>query len=288
MYSMTGYASKIYELGDYTLEIGFKALNNKFLDIRFKLPFSIEYLEEKMRKILKKYVKRGKVEISIKLTANEQLELTLITSMVDKYYKIIKKIQNETNSSFRISLSEMFSMKGLINPYEDWECKDIPEEVIEEIFVSTIEAFQESRHIEGENTKKEILKNIQSITTSLDQIAALSPSVVDRYKDQLKEKIRELIENQVEETRLMMEVVIFANKVDISEEISRINGHIQKMLSTIHCDEACGRELDFIIQELNREINTIGSKMPDYSVSEEVVNVKSCLEKIKEQVRNIE
>jgi uncharacterized protein (TIGR00255 family) len=179
-------------------------------------------------------------------------------------------------------------MRTLVNPYEDMMYEEIPEDKIEEIFLNTVQAFQESRHVEGENTKKEILSYLEVIRTSLDQIFTVYPPVVEKYKAQLKERIQELIGNKIDETRIMIEVGIFANKVDISEELSRIEGHIKKMTALIHSDEACGRELDFIIQELNREINTIGSKVPEYCVSEEVVNMKSCLEKIKEQVRNIE
>jgi len=288
MYSMTGYASKLFELDYYTVEIDIKSLNSKFLDLRFRLPYSLEYLENRLRKLLKKHVQRGKVDIFFKLTANEQLELKTIKSMIDKYYGIIKKIQDESNAQFQVSLSEIFSMRTLINPYEDMMYEEIPEDKIEEIFLDTVQAFQESRHVEGENTKKEILSYLEVISTSLDQIFAVYPPIVEKYKAQLKEKIQELIGNKIDETRIMIEVGIFANKVDISEELSRIEGHIKKMTALIHSDEAYGRELDFIIQELNREINTIGSKVPEYCVSEEVVNMKSCLEKIKEQVRNIE
>lgn len=288
MYSMTGYASKVIELEDYIVALSIKALNSKFLDIRFRLPMTLDYFEDKLRRILKNYVKRGKVEIDIKLIANEQQEFTSIKSIVKKYYGLIKRLEEETDARFQVSLTEVLSMKNLVNPYEDSEKTEIPEEKIEEIFISTIEAFQKSRSIEGENTKNEILGFLKNISHSLQCIEKSYPAIVDKYKEQLKQKICELVSIKVDETRLMMEVGIYASKVDINEEISRIKGHVLKMYEKVQSDGECGRELDFIVQELNREINTIGSKIPDYSVSEEVVNVKSNLDKIKEQVRNIE
>jgi uncharacterized protein (TIGR00255 family) len=288
VYSMTGYASKVFELEYYTAQIDIRSVNSKFLDMRFRLPFTLEHMEERLRKLLKMHVKRGKVDIFLKLTAHEQLELNTMRSLIDKYYRIIKKIQDEMNAKFPMSLSEILSLKNLINPYEEFLYREIPSEKIEEIFLDTVAGFQESRYFEGENTKKEILSHLELINDSLAHVSATYPAVVERYKVQLKEKVQELIEGKIDETRIMMEVGIFANKVDISEEISRIKGHVSKMMNALQSEEACGRELDFILQELNREVNTIGSKVPDYSVSEEVVNMKSCLEKIKEQVRNVE
>lgn len=288
MHSMTGYASKVFELDQYTLQIDIRSLNSKFLEMRFRLPYALEFMEESLRKILKTQLRRGKVDVILKLTAHEQLELANLRSFIQKYYRIIKRIQDEMHTQFEISLSEILSLKNLINPTEEFVYGEIPDKEIQRAFIATVESFLESRHAEGEHTKGEILSHIQEINDSITRVSASYPGIVEKFKLQLKEKIQELIEGKVDETRIMMEVGIFANKVDISEEISRIRGHVGKMMSCIESDEACGRELDFIVQELNREINTIGSKVPDFMVLEEVVNVKVCLEKIKEQVRNIE
>jgi uncharacterized protein (TIGR00255 family) len=285
---MTGYSSKVFELEQYTVQVDIRSLNSKFLEMRFRLPYALEFMEENLRKILKTRVKRGKVEISVKLTAHEQLELANLRNFIEKYYRIIQMVQDEMHTQFQISLSEILALKNLINPTEEFVYGEIPEKEIESAFIAAVDSFLESRHAEGEHTKGEIVCHIQVINDSITRISVSYPGIVERFKLQLKEKIQELIEGKVDETRIMMEVGIFANKVDISEEISRIKGHLGKMMSCIDSDEACGRELDFIVQELNREINTIGSKVPDFIVLEEVVNMKSCLEKIKEQVRNIE
>jgi uncharacterized protein (TIGR00255 family) len=179
-------------------------------------------------------------------------------------------------------------MKNMLNPHEDIVRTDIPEDVIEGIFAETLEAFQESRRIEGEDTREDIYGCIEMIKKSLKKIEKEYQPIVDRYKVQLKEKIRDLVDEKLDETRLVIEAGIYAGRVDVSEEISRIKGHTDKMLRTIKSDGSCGRELDFITQEINREINTIGSKVPDFSVAESVITVKTYLERIREQVRNIE
>lgn len=288
MNSMTGFASRSFELQGYTILVEIKSLNNKFLDIRFRIPSSLGYLEEKLRKIVKQYVRRGKTDVFISLTAGEELGFSSIKLMIDKYYGIIKKIEEETIFNFRVSLSEIIAIRELLNPYEDIVSPELPEDTIEEQFSDTVKLLLKSREGEGENIKKDLLTYIDMIESSVEKIEKVYPSIVDRYRLQLKDKIRELMDDRVDETRLMMEAGIFANKVDICEEISRISGHIKKMRITIDKNGTCGRELDFITQEINREINTIGSKVPDYYVAEEVIAVKTFLEKIKEQVRNIE
>ena len=288
MYSMTGYASKVYELENFTLQIDIRSLNSRYLDIRFRLPYALEVLEERLRKMLKSLVKRGKVDVSLKLKAHEQFELESLRTLIEKYYSVLKRMQDEMDVHFQVTLSEILTLKSLINPEEETFYREIPVVEIENVFSDTLQAYQESRLREGELTKEEILHHIEFLEESLERVSTGYPAVVEKFKLQLRERIQELIDNTLDENRVMTEVGIFANKIDISEEVSRIRGHIGKMRGCVFSGESCGKELDFVIQELNREINTIGSKVPDYAVAEEVVNMKTCLEKIKEQVRNIE
>jgi len=288
LYSMTGYASTVEDFADFTIHIEIKSLNSKFLDIRFRLPSSLEYMEHRLRQIIKQEVKRGKVDTSVKITAKEQFELCSLKAMVEKYSAFLKMIEKKTKTSFKPTITEILSLKSTINPEEELLEVSVPREKFEELFYTTVKNFQESRFQEGELAKKDILDYLDLIERSLVRVEISCPEIVEKYKLNLKERIKELLENKIDETRLMMEVGIFASKVDICEEVSRISSHIHKMKNTMRSDGACGRELDFILQEINREINTIGSKVPDYKISEEVVNMKTNLEKIKEQVRNIE
>jgi uncharacterized protein (TIGR00255 family) len=285
---MTGYAQKSVESGDYTLHCEIKSLNNKFLEMKFRLPPYLFGLESKLRQMLKSSIKRGKVEVFIRVEVKENLEFDFIKSLLKRYYNIIKVIEGETDLKVQVSISELLSLRNLLGQRDEYSFIQIPDEKVVDIFAQTLNALQKSRHIEGNNTKKDLITYIKDITNSLKKIEKKCPQVTQRYKNQLKERINELLNNKVDEARLMMEVGIFSSKVDISEEISRINGHVGKMVVLINSNESCGRELDFIVQELNREINTIGSKVPDFTISEEVVLTKTSVEKIKEQVRNIE
>jgi len=288
VYSMTGFAFRSFEFEDCSLFIEIKSLNNKFLEMRIKLPFQMEHFEEMFRGIVKKYVKRGKLDVSIRVVAKEQMEYNFVRALLQKYSGIMHKLEEDTGYSLDISVSELLSLTTFFNSYSDIAVVSIPENALRKAFIQTIEEFQDSRFREGENTREDIVLYIHSILESVGAIESMSPAIIDKYKAQLREKISELIDGRMDETRVLMEVGVFANKIDISEEISRIRGHLNKMLNIIQKDGSCGRELDFMSQEVNREINTIGSKVPDYSISEKVVDMKTNLEKIKEQVRNIE
>jgi uncharacterized protein (TIGR00255 family) len=286
--SMTGYASKTVDLQDYTLTVEMKSLNNKFLELRFKLPPVLDHLEERFRRILRQFVQRGKVDVFMKLAAKEDRELRSVTRMIGRYYGFMEKIREETGYGLQPTLSEIIALKNLINPFEDVGYTDIADELVEEVFTATVRIFQDSRVVEGEHAQRDIRTYIDAISASLGRVERLSPAVCERYREQLKDKIRELVDGKLDETRVMMEAGIFASRVDVSEEISRLSGHIGKFLLTAEAAGACGRELDFIVQEMGREVNTMGSKVPDYAVAEEVVSMKSNLEKIREQVRNVE
>jgi uncharacterized protein (TIGR00255 family) len=287
--SMTGYAALNFEYDEYTLNIEIRSLNNKFLDIRFKLPLYLEYMEERLRRILKIHVRRGKVDVTVKVAAKEQMELRVLKAIVSKYVRILNEVKRESDVELEVSLSDLLSLRHFFNETEDMTRIELDEKRFEACFIQTIERFQESRRAEGEMTKAEIQAHIREINETIGKIEALSPAVMETYRTQLKEKIRELIGSQIDETRLMMEVAVYANKTDISEELSRVKNHVRRMEETLECSNAaCGRELDFIGQEINREINTLGAKVPEYSISECAVRIKAALEKIKEQVRNIE
>ena len=285
---MTGYALKTVEFEDYTVHCEIKSLNNKFLEVKLRLPPYMPEIENSLRKYMKASIKRGKVEVYIRVEVKERTEFEIIKSLLRKYYGIVREIEEDADFHLQVSVSELLGMKNILGHHEEYSYIDLPSERIVEVFEQTLLLFNESRYIEGENTKMDITQYIGTIMKSLKKIEKTCPAIVERYKSQIKQRIQELLDDKVDETRLMIEVGIFASKVDISEEISRINSHVKRALGLIERNESCGRELDFIIQELHREINTIGSKVGDYAVSDEVINIKTMLEKIKEQVRNIE
>ena len=288
MNSMTGYAAESFEFDEYTLFVEIRSLNNKFLELKCKLPFYLEHMEDRIRKAVKRTVKRGKVEIFVKVVAKEEIELRMLRELFMKYGKLVRMIEQDIDISLGLSLSDLLSLRYFFNDFDEITRIDIAEDDFERCFGETLEKFQESRRVEGEMTKAELETFISEIDETMSNVEAVYPGVVDRFREQTRQRVQQLIDTEIDETRLMMEVAVFANKVDISEEISRIKSHMKKMRQIIQGDGACGRELDFMAQELNREINTVGAKSPEYSISESAVRIKTVLEKIKEQVRNIE
>ena len=289
MYSMTGYAEKKVQFENYNLLMEIKSLNNKYLDIRFHLPYGFESIEYSLRKILKDRISRGKIDVYLKIDSEKSMEASRVKEMVEYYHGILKEVESGIKEKIGFTISDIISLKNYLNPYENNGAVDsIPLEFIEGIFKELIEKLITEKLIEGEATKISIENCIKEMSASLECIENRYPEVIENFKKQLKEKIEELIDGQIDEVRIMMEIGVYANKIDINEEIIRIKEHIRKMKSLISVNEPIGKTLDFITQEINREINTIGSKVPDYEISKEVVNVKSWLEKIKEQVRNIE
>lgn len=289
MYSMTGYAEAKTQYENYNIVMEIKSLNNKYLELRFHLPYGFESAEYQLRKIVKEKISRGKVDIYLKIDAEKSLEISRVKEMVKYYYEMIKEAEKAIDNHIEFTISDIISLKNYLNPYENNSAvQAIPIEVIENIFKELIYKLVDEKLVEGEATRINIENCIDDMVASLKVIEERYPLVVENFKNQLRKKIEELIDSQMDEARLMMEVGIYANKVDINEEISRIKEHIRKMKGLIVLNEPVGRTLDFIAQEINREINTIGSKVPDYEISKEVVNVKASLEKIKEQVRNVE
>ncbi len=287
MNSMTGYASMSFELGDCTFLIEIKSLNNKFLDIRFKLPSYLEHMEEGLKRLVRGEVSRGKIEILIRVAAKEAMELKLVQELLGRYMKVIGALAEEYGDKIQVSLQELLALKSLFNSTAD-SVGRFEQQEVEKMFIPVLRKFCDSRSREGELALRDIEKYVGLIVRSLEEITKVYPEVQKRYAGQLRKKIEDLIDGGIDETRLMTEVAIFANKVDISEELSRIKGHIAGMRSTLKSGSPCGRELDFISQEMLRETNTIGAKVPDYTVAEQVVQIKTNIERIKEQVRNIE
>jgi uncharacterized protein (TIGR00255 family) len=265
-----------------------KSLNNKFLELRFRLPPVLDRLEERLRGIVRRFVQRGKVDVSIKIAAGEDREILNIRRTIARYYGILERIREETGFGVQASLSEIIALRNLVGPSAEEADADVADELVEEVFSDALRHFQDSRAAEGEHAKSDMRGYVEEVAASLGRVERRFPEVAARIREQLGDRIRELVGAGFDETRVVMEAGILASKADVSEEVSRMRGHIGKFLLTADAEGPCGRELDFIVQEMGREVNTIGAKVPDYTVAEEVVSMKANLEKIKEQVRNVE
>lgn len=289
---MTGYGrgESLQEL--YLIKVEIKAVNHRYNDISVKMPRHINYLEESVKKIIKEKLSRGKVDVYINL---EYINESAIEIKVDiplaKSYKIaLEKLMKELNIEDNIRLNNILNISEIIKT----ERKEIDEDLIwncvKEAVNTALSNMMIMREKEGLELKLDIISKLNNIEQSLFYIVERSPFVVIEYKEKLKERIKDLLDNNMilDEDRINSEVAFFADKSSIDEEIVRLKSHIKQFNTILDENEPIGRKLDFLIQEFNREINTIGSKANDIIISKYVVELKSELEKVREQIQNIE
>ncbi|RKX99672.1 MAG: YicC family protein [Spirochaetes bacterium] len=288
LYSMTGYGTSEEEVDGCRVIAEIKALNSRYLEPKFRLPRGFEHMENVLRKSLREKVSRGKIDVWIYIKTDEKFELESLMKYIKLYGDFLGKVKNELGLEFSPVLSDVLAMKNLVGS-ERVEYSDvIPEAKIVDVFEAALEAFEHSRLTDGLQSRLEIENYVSRIYETIERMQKSIQDVVNNYKDQLRSRIKELIGEGYDETRIIMEAGIYAAKVDIDEELSRLGAHAGRLQSVLRSGSPCGKELDFIVQEMMREINTIGSKVQDSIISNEVIDTKVLIEKIKEQVRNIE
>lgn len=290
--SMTSFGrAQSSENEKYMLSIEMKSVNNRYLDLNIRMPKFINPLEQEIRNLVSKKIKRGKVDLFItykNLNSSSgmcKLDLDLAKSYLD----CLLKIKDEFNLKNDISVSKIASFQDVVTLEAKEEEID---EFKDELFLllnNTIEDMLKMREKEGDKLKEDILLKISDIEKNVKEIFSLSQKFPVNYKEKLTERIKELTSDMaLNEDRIMTEVAIFADKVAIDEEITRLNSLISQMKDTLDLNEPIGRKLDFIIQEMNRETNTMGSKSNNIELTNLVIDNKNILEKIREQVQNIE
>jgi uncharacterized protein (TIGR00255 family) len=291
--SMTGFGRSSCQVGDQLITAEMKSVNHRYLDLTVSLPNGFVHLEEKIKRHLQSRLKRGKVTLYINLVGDSHLKQVHVDwALLDQYLDTMKQISERTGivSERTLELRDFLTLPNLFKTIENEECSARLEEGLLEVVNQTLSELVTMRQKEGEHLKQDVLERLTFLekqTQSLDQHA---PKVVHAYQTRLEQRIKDWLQGRVEldETRVINEVAIFAEKVDIAEEITRLFGHIIHFQSILFQDGAIGRQLDFLIQEMNREINTMGSKSPDMEMTQVVVQMKAQLEKIREQVQNIE
>ena len=289
--SMTGYGRSKLQLDgkEYTIEI--KSVNHRFVDISVKVPRSIGYLEDRIRKLVLKSKSRGKIDITITyINIGTSSEIANINEeLASKYIKQLQKIASDNNLSTDISVTDILRLPDILIASK----QEIDEERIWQIFEEkineAIKAFNDMRTIEGNKLSEDILNRIDIITKNLDIISKESSGLIEKYVVKLDTRLKELLkENIVDQNRIAQEVVIFSDKCSIEEEITRLNSHIVQFKNLVNESSSKGKKIDFLLQEMNREINTIGSKANCLEITKMVVEIKTELENIREQIQNIE
>ncbi len=290
--SMTGYGRGESLKDSYRIKIEIKTVNHRYNDISVKMPRHINYLEESIKKLVKEKISRGKVDVYINLEyINESaVEVKVDIALARSYKLALEELVQELNISDGVRLNNLLNIPEVIKTERREVDQDLIWNCVSEAMDIALSNIMIMKEKEGNELKIDIISKLENIENSLSHIVERSPFVVVEYKQKLQDRIKELIDNTIllDEDKINSEVAFFADKSSIDEEIVRLNSHIKQFYNILKEDEPIGRKLDFLIQELNREINTIGSKANDVEISKYVVELKAELEKIREQIQNIE
>ncbi|CEQ18448.1 YicC/YloC family endoribonuclease [Paraclostridium sordellii] len=290
--SMTGFGRGEYKNDNYHFIVECRTINHKYVDINVRLPRKISFLEDKIRNIVKDYVKRGRVDLYIKLDliGSEDVNLKFDEKLASQYVNILNNIKSTFDLNDDITVMNIAKFPDIIKCEEKEEDADLLWEMLKLALEESLKNLKEMRCEEGIKLSNDIDTRCDLLKDYIEDIEKYSYNVVNEYKEKLNSRIAEILENPslIDENRLAQEVAIYADKCSITEEIVRFKSHITQLKKAIHKDESIGRKIDFLIQEMNRETNTIGSKSSDLNVTNLVVEIKSELEKIREQIQNIE
>ncbi|MBU3875646.1 YicC family protein [Faecalicatena sp. AGMB00832] len=289
--SMTGFGrcEVLKDSRKFTVEL--KGVNHRYLDVNIRMPKKLNFFETSIRTLLKKYANRGKVDIFITYedTSENQVSLKYNAALAAEYMKCFKQMEEEFHLENDIRVSTLSRCPEVLTMEEHSEDEEELWNGLKEALEGAFAQFVETRTTEGGNLKKDILEKLSGMEKLIALIEERSPQIVAEYRAKLEEKVKELlIDTQMEESRIAAEVIIFADKICTDEEVVRLKSHISHMRDTLEEKEGIGRKLDFIAQEMNREANTILSKANDLEVSNCAIGLKTEIEKVREQIQNIE
>lgn len=291
--SMTGFGRAEYTDGKRNITVEIKSVNHRYSDISVKMPRRYSFAEDRVKAVVKSRLKRGKVDVSImveNITEND-INIKLNEPIARQYFDNLKTLQDNFDLSGEITLRLLATMPDVMKAIPD---VDDEEEIAKAILVPVEEAavnLEKMRAVEGEKLAEDLLGRGETIKGILDKIAERAPGVVVDYTAKLRERITELLAGNatIPEERILTEAAIFADKCAIDEEITRLNSHLIQLKKIIDSpNDAEGKKLDFLVQEMNREANTIGSKANDITITNYMLEIKSEIEKIREQVQNVE
>jgi len=290
--SMTGYGRAECQKDDYTYLAEIRSVNNRFIEINTRLPKAHIDLEQPLKKLIKSYCSRGSINLSISIgNSNEntgEWEVKPNLPLAAQYVTALQQIRDSLKLEGKIDLKSIISIRDIVK-IEPLATDPANHELILNIATEALDSLQKMRKEEGINLQKDLEQRIDAIENHAAEIESWHPEVVKEYQNKLKERIKSLNEGmESDETRIAQETALLADRCDITEEITRLKSHLNQFKKFFNPNEPIGRKLEFITQEINREVNTIGSKSSNIKISNRVIEIKSELEKIREQVQNIE
>ena len=289
--SMTGYgrAQGSFSGGEILVEI--KSVNNRYLDCGVKLPRVYAFAEEAIKGLVQRTISRGKVDVFINISSAgaQNTKISLNTPVVEGYLSALRQIARDYEVKDDISVSTLSRFNDVFLVEKQEEDEDEVQEALLSVTATALEAFDQMRTVEGKALKKDLLQKAEEILELVSQVEERSPVTLAAYRERLLNKMREVLENSaVDEARVIQGAAIYAEKFAVDEETVRLRSHIDQLRTMLEEGGVIGRKLDFLMQEMNREANTIGSKGNDLEQARHVVDIKSQLEKIREQIQYIE
>lgn len=291
MHSMTGYGKGVSKRDGKTITIEIKTVNHRFLDCNIKLPRNFLFVEDRVKKAVSSAISRGHVDLYLtyEQSSTDEGAYTVDLELANNYLTAVRQLENGTGLANDVTLSTLLRVGDIVTRQQSVEDEDLLAEMTLEAASEALVDLKVMREKEGQSQKADIASKLGTIEACLDRIKEFAPKVVEDYRELLNARIAEVVEpSLVDKQRLATEVALYADHCAIDEEITRLSTHISNMRSLLEATEPVGRKMDFLVQEFNRETNTIGSKANDMRITKEVLAIKNEIEKMREQAANIE
>ena len=289
--SMTGFGRCEVSEGDRKITVEMKSVNHRYLDVSMKMPKKLNFFDSSIRAILKKYIQRGKVDVYISYEdlSEGNASLTYHPGIAAQYVEYFRRMEEQFGLKNDIQVSVLARCPEVLVMEEQQEDEKEIWHLLEQAVHGACEKFVEARVHEGEALKDDLMQKLDEILETVAFVEERFPQILSEYREKLKAKVRELFADaQIDENRLATEVTIFADKICVDEEIVRLRSHVEAVKAALEAGGSIGRKLDFIAQEMNREANTTLSKANDLEVSNRAIDLKTAIEKVREQIQNIE
>lgn len=289
--SMTGFGRSEIVKGNRKISVEIKSVNHRYLEAGIKMPKKLNVFESRMRDLLKKYATRGKIDIFINYEddSENQVNLKFNQNIADEYMSIFNNMSEKYNLKNDMTVGGLARFPEVITMDEVQEDEEELWHFIEEAMKAALEQFVNTRILEGENLKKDLLGKLDHMEELVTFVEKRSPEIMKEYRSKLESKVKELLgDTTIDESRIATEVIIYADKICVDEETVRLRSHIEHARKCLNEEGGIGRKMDFIAQEMNREANTTLSKANDIEISNAAIDLKTEIEKVREQIQNIE
>ena len=289
--SMTGYGKGVYESDTLKLVVELKSVNHRFLDLSIKIPKQLNFAEDGIRRTLKEGIGRGHVEVYVNVEDKraEKGVLAVDLDLARQYVEAARRLREELGAEGELCVADLIKTNNIVSFTPAEADEDELSAAAEAALGDAIAALDKMRVTEGENLAKDMLAKLDEMQVAVDRVAELAPDTLKQHADKVRERVAEYLKDvSIDEGKFLNEMAFYADKVAVDEELTRLNSHIPHFRAILTKGGAVGKQLDFVVQEMNRESNTIGSKCNDIRVAECVVSLKCTIEKLREQIQNLE